>query len=136
VPATMNTTNGKYTIELFRPGGEGAGVEAILDSHDILSVARAIYRGRVEQYPERLIMLCDRARTAPTGVPMPLLTTWTEREGVLPRTRTGANVNPAPERRRSRTCSCSPASLPRESDRGFPRLRRANRYSALLPLEH
>jgi len=56
------SASGKYTIELFRPGGEGAGIEQILDAHDILSVARAIYRGRVEQYPERLVMLSDRAR--------------------------------------------------------------------------
>jgi hypothetical protein len=53
---------GKYAIELCRPGGEGAGIEEILDAHDILSVARAIYRGRVAQFPDRLIMLCDRAR--------------------------------------------------------------------------
>jgi hypothetical protein len=27
-----------------------------------LTIARAIYRGRVEQCPGRLVMLCDRAR--------------------------------------------------------------------------
>ena len=53
---------GKYTIELFKKGGEGAGLEEILDQHDDLTIARAIYRGRAEQYPGRLIMLCDRAR--------------------------------------------------------------------------
>ena len=42
--------------------GEGAGQEEILDRHDNLTVARAIYRGRVAQYPGRLVMLCDRAR--------------------------------------------------------------------------
>jgi len=62
VVIAMSTAGGKYTIELFRPGGEGAGREQILDAHDTLSVARAIYRGRVEQYPDRLVMLCDRAR--------------------------------------------------------------------------
>ena len=54
--------DGKYSVELFREGGAGAGIERILDRHDSLSVARALYRGRVEQFPGRLIMLCDRAR--------------------------------------------------------------------------
>jgi hypothetical protein len=53
---------GKYTIELFKLDGEDSGIEEVLDAHDILPIARAIYRGRVEQYPDRLIMLCDRAR--------------------------------------------------------------------------
>ena len=51
-----------YSVELFKEGGEGAGQEEIIDRHDNLTVARAIYRGRVSQYPGRLIMLCDRAR--------------------------------------------------------------------------
>ena len=42
--------------------GEGAGQEEIVDRHDNLTVDRAIYQGRVSQYPGRLIMLCDRAR--------------------------------------------------------------------------
>ena len=46
----------------FKEGGEGAGQEEIIDRHNNLTVARAIYRGRVSQYPGRLIMLCDRAR--------------------------------------------------------------------------
>ena len=49
----------KYSIELFKRGGEGAGIEEILDRHADLKVARSIYRARVEQYPGRLIMLCD-----------------------------------------------------------------------------
>jgi hypothetical protein len=32
------------------------------DRHDNLTVARAIYRGRVQQYPGRMVMLCDRVR--------------------------------------------------------------------------
>jgi hypothetical protein len=52
----------KYSIELFKPDGEGAGLEEILDRHDKLTVARAIYRGRVAQRPGQLVMLCDRAR--------------------------------------------------------------------------
>ncbi|HKQ86491.1 MAG TPA: hypothetical protein VJS43_06920, partial [Candidatus Acidoferrales bacterium] len=55
-------SKGKYSVELFKEGGEGAGQEEIIDRHDNLTVARAIYRGRVSQYPGRLVMLCDRAR--------------------------------------------------------------------------
>jgi hypothetical protein len=53
---------GKYSIELFKPGAGGAGLEEIPDRHDNLTIARAIYRGRVAQLPGRLVMLCDRAR--------------------------------------------------------------------------
>ena len=55
-------TEGKYSVELFKEGGKGPGQEEIIDRHDNLIVARAIYRGRVSQYPGRLVMLCDRAR--------------------------------------------------------------------------
>jgi hypothetical protein len=58
----MPTDIAKYSIELFKRGGEGAGIEEILDRHADLKVARSIYRARVEQYPGRLIMLCDSAR--------------------------------------------------------------------------
>ncbi len=58
----MPTDIAKYSIELFKPGGEGAGIEEILDRHADLKVARSIYRTRVEQYPGRLIMPCDRKR--------------------------------------------------------------------------
>ena len=55
-------TEGKYSVELFKEGSQGAGQEEIIDRHDNLTVARAIYRGRVSQNPGRLVMLCDRAR--------------------------------------------------------------------------
>jgi hypothetical protein len=58
----VSETEGKYSVELFKEGGEGAGEEEIVDRHDNLTVARAIYRGRVSQYAGRLVMLCDRAR--------------------------------------------------------------------------
>ena len=58
----MSETEGKYSVELFKEGDEGADQEEIIDRHDNLTVARAIYRGRVSQYPGRLVMLCDRAR--------------------------------------------------------------------------
>jgi len=47
---------------LFKLGGEGARLEEILYRHDSLTVTRAIYRGRVEQLPGRLVMLRDKAR--------------------------------------------------------------------------
>ena len=53
---------GKYSVELFREGGEDAGQEEIVDRHNNLTVARAIYRGRVIQYPGRLVKLRDRSR--------------------------------------------------------------------------
>ena len=53
---------GKYSIELFRDGGEGAGIEKILVRHDSLAVSRALYKAAVLNIPERLIMLCDKAR--------------------------------------------------------------------------
>jgi hypothetical protein len=53
----MPTDIAKYSIELFKPGGEHAGIEEILDRHADLKVARSIYRACVEQYPGRLIML-------------------------------------------------------------------------------
>jgi hypothetical protein len=31
---------GKYSVELFKEGGEGAGMEEIVDRHDNLTVAR------------------------------------------------------------------------------------------------
>ena len=53
---------GKYSIELFRDGGEGAGIEKILVRHDSLTVAR--YKVAALNCSERLIMLCDRARVS------------------------------------------------------------------------
>ena len=58
----MPTDIAKYSIELFKPGGEDAGIEEILDRHDDLKAARSIYRVSVDRYPGRLIMLCDGAR--------------------------------------------------------------------------
>ena len=58
----MPTDIARYSIELFKLGGEGAGIEEVLDRHADLAIARSIYRTRVEEYPSRLIMLCDHAR--------------------------------------------------------------------------
>jgi hypothetical protein len=46
---------GKYSIELFRVGGEGAGLEKILVRHDSLTVARALYKVAALNCSERLI---------------------------------------------------------------------------------
>ena len=64
----MPTDIARYSIELFKPGGEGAGIEEILDRHADLKIARSIYRTRVEEYPGRLIMLCDHARCWPEAI--------------------------------------------------------------------
>jgi hypothetical protein len=58
----VSKAKGKYSVELVREGAHDAGHEEIFDRHDNLTVARAIYRGRVSQYAGRLVMLRDRAR--------------------------------------------------------------------------
>src|ERR1700746_3796740 len=58
----MPTDIARYSIELFKPGGEGAGIEEILDRHSDLKIARSIYRAGVEKFPGRLIMLCAGAQ--------------------------------------------------------------------------
>ena len=52
---------GRYSIVLFRDGGEGSGIEAVLDSDNHRDAARSLYRQAVVQHPNRLVMLCDRA---------------------------------------------------------------------------
>ena len=37
--AIVSETEGKYSVELFKEGGEGAGQEEIIDRHDNLTVA-------------------------------------------------------------------------------------------------
>ena len=56
----MPTDMTRYSIELFKPGGEG--IEQVLDRHADIKVARSIYQTTVNRYPGRLIMLCDGAR--------------------------------------------------------------------------
>ena len=58
----MPTDIARYSIELFKLAGEGAGIEEILDRHADLAIARSIYRTRVGEYPGRLILLCHHAR--------------------------------------------------------------------------
>jgi hypothetical protein len=54
--------DGKYSVELFREGGEGAGIEAVLVRHHNIAVARALYRGAIRNHEGRLVMLCDKAQ--------------------------------------------------------------------------
>ena len=56
----MPTDIARYSIEIFNQGGEG--IEQTLARHADIKVARSIYRTSVDQYPGRLIMLCDGAR--------------------------------------------------------------------------
>jgi hypothetical protein len=50
-------TAGRYTIILFRDGGEGSGV--VVDSDDLIDTARALYHRAIMKRPGRLLMLCD-----------------------------------------------------------------------------
>jgi len=55
--------NAKYTIELCKEGGLGAGIDGPpLDAHDDLTVARMLYRMHARERRERVVLLCDRAR--------------------------------------------------------------------------
>ena len=50
---------GRYRIELY---GERAGIVAVIDGDDLLEVARSLYWRAIMNRPNRLGMLCDRAR--------------------------------------------------------------------------
>ena len=54
-------TRGRYSITLFREGGEGSGIEAMIDSDDRLDMACEIYGREITKHPGRLVMLCDRS---------------------------------------------------------------------------
>jgi hypothetical protein len=56
----MPTDIARYSIEIFKQGGEG--IEQTLARHADNKVARSIYGTSVDQYPGRFIMLCDGAR--------------------------------------------------------------------------
>jgi hypothetical protein len=53
---------GKYSIELCPEGGFPAGIERILAWRDDLTTARALYRTAAFTYPQRVVLLCDKAR--------------------------------------------------------------------------
>ena len=48
--------DGKYTIELCRPGGEGAGIERVFERQDDLTIARKLYRTIAKEHPDRVVM--------------------------------------------------------------------------------
>jgi hypothetical protein len=54
------TNIARCSVELCKQDREG--IEQNLDRHADPKVARSIYRTSIEQYPGRLIMLCDGAR--------------------------------------------------------------------------
>jgi hypothetical protein len=56
----MPTDIARYSIGLFKQGEEG--IEQVLGRHADVRGARAIYQISVNQYPGRLIMLCDGPR--------------------------------------------------------------------------
>ena len=62
----MPTDIARYSIELFKQGGEG--IEQVIDRHADIKVARSIYQTSVKRYPGRLIMLCDGARVLARSV--------------------------------------------------------------------
>ncbi len=53
---------GKYTVELFRDGGERAGIERVLVRHHNLATSRALYKAADLNNPERLVILRDSSR--------------------------------------------------------------------------
>jgi hypothetical protein len=69
----MTILAGRYTIELFKPGGRGAGIEAVVDSDDLLNVARALYKSAVMKHPGKLVMLCEPAVLARSDRPETML---------------------------------------------------------------
>jgi len=50
----------RYSINLFCEGGEGAGIERMLDQYLNLTIARAVFKAKIKEYLGRLIMLCDQ----------------------------------------------------------------------------
>jgi hypothetical protein len=53
---------GTFTIELCREGGPDSGVEAVLEAAEDLATARGVYRSWARRRPDRVILLCIRAR--------------------------------------------------------------------------
>jgi hypothetical protein len=51
----------RYTVWLFKNGGQSGGIERVIATDDELRLARRTYRQAIEEHPDRLIMLCDRS---------------------------------------------------------------------------
>ena len=56
----MRFVDSRYLINLFCEGAEGAGIEKVLDQYLNLTIARAVFKAKIKEYPGRLIMLCDQ----------------------------------------------------------------------------
>jgi hypothetical protein len=54
--------DGRYWVALFNEGGEHAGVERELARCSQREEAHLKYKEYTEAYPNRLVMLCDRAK--------------------------------------------------------------------------
>jgi hypothetical protein len=52
----------RYWVALFKGGGADSGVERELAREDRLDIALARYKQSAAMYPNRLVMLCDRAK--------------------------------------------------------------------------
>jgi hypothetical protein len=55
-------TASKYSIELCGECGPDARIEGVITSEDDLTKAPALYRLAIAHNPDRVILLCDRAR--------------------------------------------------------------------------
>ena len=51
----------RYWIALFKEGGESAGVDRELAREHVLNIAQSKYKQSAALYPNRIVMLCDRA---------------------------------------------------------------------------
>ena len=51
----------RYWIALFKEGGESAGVERELAREHVIDIAQSKYKQSEAMYPNRIVMLCDRA---------------------------------------------------------------------------
>ncbi len=56
------TIEGKYRIELVTRNGEGDCSREVLYHHDNLALVRALFKGCIERYSGRVIVLYDRGR--------------------------------------------------------------------------
>jgi hypothetical protein len=52
----------QYSIELIKEGGDGLASENILARESDLDNAHALYKFCARQFPNRVILLADRAR--------------------------------------------------------------------------
>jgi hypothetical protein len=60
--APMNAPAGKYSIELCKSDGFTAGIDGVIARDDDLARARTLYRAAARVNPDRVVLLCDRAR--------------------------------------------------------------------------